>query len=130
MECNSILIVEDDREIRETLKELLELEGYRTVGAGNGKEALERLPSMPTPCLILLDLMMTLMDGWEFLSEKTGDIRIAPIPVVVVSALQKTESPKGAVGYIRKPIDFDVLLKVVNQYCAVPISSGEESSRG
>mgnify|MGYP000440744048 CR=1 FL=1 len=119
MNCNTILIVEDDRDIRESLISLLELEGYDAHGAPDGKAALDTLPTLARPCLILLDLMMPVMDGWQFLALKDKDVSIAPIPVVVISALDPASRPAvNASGFMRKPLDFDLLLGFVKRYCA------------
>jgi CheY-like chemotaxis protein len=115
--CRNILIVEDDVDIRLSLQELLQAEGYNVHGATNGKEGLEWLHQMDLPCLILLDLMMPVMDGWEFAKIKQQDGRIAPIPVVVVSAFENAPETVRAARYIKKPIKFDALLQVVHQYC-------------
>src|SRR5919206_1695644 len=80
-----VLVVEDDFAIRETLRELLEDEGYRVAWAANGKEALARLHER-APRVILLDLMMPVMDGWEFRVAQQRDPALASIPVVVISA--------------------------------------------
>lgn len=117
MICKSILLVEDDNDIRSSLATLLEMEGYETVSASNGKVALDLLPTMPCPCLILLDLMMPVMNGWDFLKVKQRNIGIAPIPVLVVTAMDdSTKSPVGQ-RLIKKPIDFSLLMKIVHEYC-------------
>jgi len=117
--CKSVLIIEDDDDIRETLQQLLELEGYSVRSAANGRQGLDLLPQMGTPCLILLDLMMPVMDGWEFLKVKSGNVRIAPIPVVVVSALDNAGQIKDVRGYIKKPIEYNSLMRVVSEYCGI-----------
>jgi CheY-like chemotaxis protein len=66
MKCSSILIVEDDGSIRTTLKLALEVNGYAVFTASSGREAIEELPRIPRHCLILLDLMVPALDGWEF----------------------------------------------------------------
>src|SRR5262245_59582395 len=79
----SVLIIEDDPDIREALAEILEDEGYATVLAGNGREALDHLAKSEMPALILLDLMMPIMDGWQFRDEQRRSPSYAAIPVVV-----------------------------------------------
>jgi CheY-like chemotaxis protein len=116
--CRSVLIVEDDNDIRESLVDLVELEGCAVLQATNGKEALELL-KVERPCLILLDLFMPIMSGFEFLSARSHDYTIATIPVVVVSAVaeeaqQKTEN---VAAYIKKPLDLDSILSVVRKFC-------------
>ena len=115
--CRSILVVEDEKTIRESLVALLENEGYTVYSASNGKNGLEALKSMPRPCLILLDFMMPIMNGQEFLENKLHDEAIASIPVVVVSAYEDEARTLKSSAFIKKPIDFDALLKFVNLFC-------------
>ena len=82
----TVLIVEDDLDTREMLGRFLELEGYTVETAENGKRALERLGSGVGACVILLDLMMPVVDGWQFRQEQISDATLAAIPVIVVSA--------------------------------------------
>lgn len=113
----SILVVEDNKEIQQSLKMALETEGYNVFTADNGKEGLDTLSRIPTPCLILLDLMMPVMNGWEFVDVISKDIMLSTIPVVVVSAFgDKMGTPKTE-GYIQKPIDLDALLNTVSKHC-------------
>jgi CheY-like chemotaxis protein len=114
----SVMVVEDDFAIRETLRELLEEEGYRVTQAANGAEALARLRT-GTPKLILLDLMMPVMDGWEFRSAIQDDPRLAKIPVIVISADHGLESKVARMqvqGYLTKPFELDQLLQTVERY--------------
>lgn len=113
---HSILVVEDDQDIRTSLVELLESEGYKTEAAENGQRALEILRVIPKPCLVLLDMMMPVMDGREFLNEVKKDSQLAPIPILIVSAVAEAKE-SGTVGFVRKPIDIDVILRKVNQFC-------------
>lgn len=119
MKCNEILIVEDDKDIRDILKTSLELEGYNITTAENGKVGLEILPSMNTPCMILLDLMMPVMDGWAFVEAISKDLKLAAIPIVVVTAFSKerTNGLEKIKSIIKKPIDLDLLLNQVKIYC-------------
>src|SRR5690349_23695253 len=87
----SVLVVEDDFDLRDALVPILEYEGHRVVSAANGKEALERLRTMPPPSLILLDLMMPVMDGEQFRAQQLRDPALASIPVVIVSAHASAE---------------------------------------
>ena len=83
----SIVVVDDEDDIREAVQVVLEAEGYRTAAAANGQEALELLRrSEHPPCLILLDLMMPVMDGWEFLKEIGEEPRLLSVPVAIMSA--------------------------------------------
>jgi CheY-like chemotaxis protein len=114
----SILLVEDDFDMRDALIPILEYEGHRVVGAANGREALDQLRAGPKPSLILLDLMMPVMNGTEFRAELLRDPALASIPVVVVSADPAARSKAkvmGAVGCIEKPLNIDALLSQVRQ---------------
>jgi CheY-like chemotaxis protein len=115
--CHSILVVEDDEDIRNAIVDLLEAEGYQTESAVNGKDALDRLAHIPKPCLVLLDMMMPIMNGRQFLDAIMKDSLLAPIPVLVVSAIADKSNSVGSVGFLKKPIDIDVVLNVVSQYC-------------
>src|SRR5688572_19853278 len=81
-----IMLVDDDWAIRESLKEILVDEGFRVVCAANGREGLDYLQGGELPGLIFLDLMMPVMDGWQFQQAKAASPRIAGIPVVAVTA--------------------------------------------
>lgn len=124
--CEDVLIVEDDDLIRETIREMLELEGFKTSVAKNGQDALDILKMIPRPCLILLDLMMPVMNGWEFLKARGMNDILATIPVIIVSAAGD-DKLKGlpADGIIKKPIDIDVLVRFVKRYC----ENGDEPAK-
>jgi CheY-like chemotaxis protein len=112
-----VLVVEDDAGIRESVCQILEDEGFPTVSACNGKEALATLRSMtPLPRLILLDLMMPVMNGWEFYELISRDKTVSSIPVVVMSA-QETDVYSGTLRLLRKPLALDQLLSTVNEIC-------------
>lgn len=115
--CRSILVVEDDEDIRSIVVDLLESEGYQTKSASNGQEALELLKEIAKPCLVLLDMMMPIIDGRTFLDKVMHDAFLAPIPVVVVSAIADKSNTQGAVGFLKKPIDIEVVLKLVERFC-------------
>jgi CheY-like chemotaxis protein len=111
-----ILIVEDDVDIREALTQILEEEGYAVREAGNGREALELMRSGPVPALILLDLMMPVMNGWQFRAEQLKDPRIAGVPVLIISAdphVQLSADTLGVKALLRKPIALDDLLAAI-----------------
>ncbi len=119
MKKGNILIVEDDDDIRFSLKEMLEIEGYQVDIARNGREGLDVLSQLDFPCLILLDLMMPVMSGDEFLLAKNQLPEIAKIPVIIVSAVAdrtRVDRP-GVVQFVRKPIHMETLLRVVEEYC-------------
>ena len=114
----TVFIVEDDVDTREMLGRFLELEGFRVETAANGKLALERLGSGVGPCVILLDLMMPVMDGWQFRQEQVRDAALANIPVIVVSAAGRDRLERiDADAYLSKPVDLDELLGCVTQFC-------------
>ena len=116
----SILIVEDDDDVREALAAFLEGEGYTIVEARDGQEALRCLRSSTEFCLILLDLFMPVMNGWSFRREQLNDEKIAAIPVVVISADRNAPEnaiDMGAVDAMVKPIHFDRLRTTVGVHC-------------
>ena len=115
-----LLIVEDDPGIRETLKFALELEGHTVFTASDGKEGLEILATIPKPCLILLDLMMPVMNGWEFAEVIEKDEILSSIPVVVLTAFADKAKTIRAQGVIIKPVDLDLLSKTINHWCGDP----------
>jgi CheY-like chemotaxis protein len=115
----NVLVVEDDPELLLGLSEVLESEGYGVTCARHGLEALGRLRAGTRPSVILLDLMMPIMNGWQFRYEQRQDSDLAKIPVVVVSA--KSDSREHALwleadGYISKPIDLNLLFSTLSHY--------------
>jgi CheY-like chemotaxis protein len=116
---NSILLVEDDAEIRTTIAEVLTDEGYVVRAAENGRDALEQLRTAPLPSLIILDLMMPVMNGVEFRREQLNDPSTADVPVLVMSADTNVRNiaKQLQAPYIRKPVALGELLKVVDQNC-------------
>jgi CheY-like chemotaxis protein len=107
-----VLVVDDDAGIRESLEEALTDAGYEVVVAANGRQALGMLS--PRPALMLIDLMMPELDGWELLDELGRSASLADIPVCVLSAIAK-QAPPGAKAVLHKPIDLDVLLATVER---------------
>jgi len=115
-----VLIVDDNAEVRDDFGALLESDGYRVVAASDGREALRLLRSGGImPCLILLDLTMPRMSGWDFRAEQARDETLAPIPVVVLSAdpLAMLAKNTGAAAVLQKPADPDALLAAVELHC-------------
>jgi CheY-like chemotaxis protein len=113
-----VLIVEDDADLRDMMAQLLRMEGLSAVTAANGREALEYLRGHAPPQVILLDLMMPVMDGWQFRREQQRDAELSNVPVIVLSALDQaraTDIPMNA--FLKKPLDFDRLLELVRRYC-------------
>ena len=114
----TVFVVEDDVDTRDMLGRFLELEGFHVEVAANGKQALERLSEGVHPCVILLDLMMPVMDGWQFRRQQALDQELAGIPVIVVSAAGKDRIAEiDANAYLSKPVDLEQLLERVSQYC-------------
>ncbi len=112
----SILVVEDDADIRESVIELLSFEGFAVESAPNGAEALHYLECNPAPHLILLDLMMPVMDGFGFRDRQKAHPTWSRIPVIVMSAdgnILEKQARTTAAAYIRKPIDIDDLLALI-----------------
>ena len=116
MAPSTVFVVEDDVDTRDMLGRFLELEGFQVEVAANGRQALDRLTSGVHPCVILLDLMMPVMDGWQFRRQQVLDAQLADIPVIVVSAAGKERiAGIDADGYLSKPVDLEQLLAQVNQ---------------
>jgi len=120
MRNHTILLADDDDDIRESVSELLEDEGYRVVLARDGAEALRVLKDGLRPSLFLLDLMMPGVDGWAVLEELRGDVELSALPIVVFTAAQ----PNGRDELLRrptlrKPIDPDLLLAMVQEAARV-----------
>lgn len=107
-----VLVVDDDPDIRETLREVLDLEGVTVTTAADGRDAMEALRAGLGPSLIVLDLMMPIMSGWDVLAALRADRALAEIPVAVISAGGRTPPP-GATYFLKKPIDLDDLLDLV-----------------
>ena len=117
----TLLLVEDDADIRELLTDALRDQGYRVVGAGNGSEALQHLRGGLRPSLILLDLMMPVMNGWEFRERQRQDAAIADIPVLLLSADgagDRHVSSLEAVGCLKKPFELDDLLQEIEKHAS------------
>jgi CheY-like chemotaxis protein len=114
------MIIDDDRDIREALGDLLGVEGYETAEARDGGSGLAYLRSHPAPGVILLDWNMAPMGGADFLSEFSRDASLAGIPVVVLTADVRAEEKARSVGLstlLTKPVDVEQLLAVAGRYC-------------
>lgn len=113
-----VLIVEDEMDILESLKQILEISGHQVFTAANGLEGTKVLEQMPLPGVILLDLMMPVMDGHHFFNFLKEHPRFNTIPVVVISAfIQNGRHSLSAEAFIEKPINFHTLLNTVEKYC-------------
>ena len=110
-----VLVVDDNYDLREVLEAALVQAGYRVSTAPNGKVALEQAHGN-RPDLIVLDLMMPVMSGWQFLEARREDPEIATIPVIVDSAVLESNI-EGAAVVLRKPFDLDALLTAASRLC-------------
>jgi CheY-like chemotaxis protein len=113
-----VLIVEDDPDIREFMQFLLTASGYETMTAANGREALERMRQR-TPCMVLLDLMMPVMDGFDFRAHQLREPDLAPVPVLCLTAMFDASyvTERLAVPCLNKPVSVDRLLTEVEEHC-------------
>jgi CheY-like chemotaxis protein len=117
-EKHTILVVDDDADIREVLTEVLEESGRKVVTASNGEEALGFLRNGTSPCLMLLDLMMPVMDGYRVLEARKQDAAMSAIPVVVITAGRSVEWDRlKDAEVVPKPLRLPALLSIVERYC-------------
>jgi len=124
-----ILFIEDDESVREVIGGLLEAAGYEVATARNGREALEYLQGPVVPRLILLDLLMPVMNGWQFLAEQQRDPRLADLPVVVLTGADHSSEEHPDLlelppVILTKPVFPDVLFNVVRRYCGAGAVAG------
>ena len=112
-----ILVVDDEPDSRETLRELLELEGYTVAVAADGREAIEVLGSAVDghPCIVLLDLFMPVMNGWEFVAELRTNAPTSRVKLVITTSAPN-EAPPGF-SVLAKPVDPDKLLATIRKHC-------------
>jgi CheY-like chemotaxis protein len=115
------MVVEDDGDIRQSIAEILEDNAYRAVGAANGQEAFDRLRSAnEKPCVILLDIMMPVMDGWQFRALQRDDPELGEIPIVVLTAhanIDEALTRMAAAACLKKPVQLDLLLETIRRFC-------------
>lgn len=117
-----VLVVEDDEDVRLAVCEALEDEGYAAAQAENGLAALEYLRQHQVPCLVLLDMMMPVMSGYDFLAEVRSDPQLRDVSVLIVSAGEREQlavaaRERAAVGVLRKPVQLRSLLNFVARHC-------------
>ena len=110
-----VLIVDDEREIRESLEELFQDEGYAVVSAGTGAEALDRLREGELPCAVILDLLLPVMSGQEVYREMQKEPKLTGIPVIVITS-DPSRAPSGLL-IMKKPMNLERLLTTVRQHC-------------
>lgn len=119
MAHKSILVIEDDQAVRQTIKDLLEIQGYQVYAASNGEEGASLLGTLAeVPCVILLDLMMPKMNGWQFLDLQRNHPIFKNVPVVICSAYEESAKAIRPTAFISKPIQLDALLSTVQKFCA------------
>lgn len=111
-----MLIVDDDEAIREAIQVALELEDNPTATAGDGKAALDWLHAHGTPSVILLDLMMPVLDGWQVLEQLREDARLSQVPIVILTAFGRNLGTAANLPVLRKPVELQDLLDVVARY--------------
>lgn len=112
-----VMVIEDEPLIRENFQELLELEGVRVMTASNGIEGLELLKQGKIPCLILLDLLMPVMNGMEFLDALSKNSAFSKIPVCVMTGISERPPSISTAGFLKKPVHIPALLKMVQDHC-------------
>ena len=116
----SILVVDDEAPVRAVVMALLEDTQYDVIGAANGRDAVAYLRKEPSRFqLVLLDLMMPYMSGWDVLHAMQAHSTLASIPVVIMTAganVRQQAFELGAAGYLPKPLDLDQLLDIAEQY--------------
>lgn len=118
----SILIVDDDPGILDFITQSLEGEGYQVSGAANGEDGLAIMRDKATrPCLVLLDMAMPIMNGWEFRKSQLNDDALRTIPVIVLTADRQAAEKAAdlqADGFLEKPLGLTTLLDIVKRYCS------------
>ena len=119
-ECDVILIIDDNPDLREGLRVVLGQEGYKVATAINGRDALNRLYTGLKPCLIIMDLMMPVMNGFEFREVQLADAQLAEIPLIAYSGVtdpRETAQQLRATAYVHKPAEVEQLAAMVRQFC-------------
>jgi CheY-like chemotaxis protein len=113
----TVLLVEDDYDVRDTLEDLLESEGFEVIPAANGKQAIDflKFARPKTDVVVVLDLMMPMVSGWEVLDFLTRDPQLTEIPVIVLSAVA-TERPPRAQEFVRKPFTMERLVSSIRNW--------------
>lgn len=124
-----VLIVDDDEALLDAFRGLLDSEGYEVETARNGKEALEKLATIAPPGLILLDLKMPVMDGWQFLATRPAESPALRVPIVLLSGFAFIPNAPGVADFLSKPIDPSRLLACVRRFCGEPGREKEGRTR-
>jgi CheY-like chemotaxis protein len=126
-----VLIVDDDARIRALMARLLETSGYSAVEAADGKEALARMRQR-RPCVILLDLQMPIMDGWEFRRQQLADPDLADVPVICVTGFYDSSDLFRSAGVrcFTKPVQLSALLAAIRDVCQAGERSAPPGAQG
>jgi CheY-like chemotaxis protein len=123
----TVLLVEDDADVRDSLQDILEDEGFDVIPAANGKQAIDFL-TLNEPAgadLVILDLFMPMVSGWEVLERMTGDAKLNDIPVLVLSAAAAPK-PERAQGFVRKPFSLEAFVTKVHGVVDGPRRAADE----
>jgi len=114
---HTVLIVEDEEDLRELMCDALQMHGYTVVTAQEGSDALRKIDDIGCPCVILLDLLMPGMNGWDFFDKLRERPELASVPVIIHSSAA-SRAPAGATRVLQKPLAFETLVSVVGEYCS------------
>lgn len=118
-ECKTVLVIDDDKAIRQTMKDVLEIYGYEVLTASDGKEGIAKLVAMKVlPCVILLDLMMPGMNGWGFLDFQKSNPTFSGVPVIICSAYENSAKSINSQNILIKPVQLESLVGAVKAFCA------------
>ena len=111
-----VLVVDDDDALRDIVAEAIADAGFAVDQAENGQVALDKMRDH-APCVVLLDLMMPVMDGWQVVSEMGADPQLAGVPICIITAQDRTAPPSGVARLLRKPVTVAELVSTVSAYC-------------
>ena len=114
---HTVLVVEDEEDLRAMMRDALEMNGYQVTTAVDGQDALDKIDGIEHICLVILDLLMPGMNGWDFFAKIRERADLAAVPVVVHSSAPMA-APPGVDRVLQKPLMFDRLLSVVREFCA------------
>jgi len=122
-----VTVIEDDTDLREAICVMLRYEGYEASGFSNAREAIHRLEGGHQSDVILLDLMMPVMNGWEFCEYRAEATALARVPVIVITARRAVTPPPGVSDVLLKPFDADELYDAINKVLAgSPVTAGRQ----
>ena len=113
---HTVFVIEDEEELREMMRDALELSGYAVVTAEEGQQALEKIAGIQNLCLVILDLVMPGMNGWDFFEKMRQRTEFGSVPVIIYTSAPG-RAPSGATRVLQKPMPFERLLSTVREYC-------------